>query len=437
MKGLNNRFLGAQLLAVTLLMSGTVALGQGRLPSDGTTGAAYAPNPRAVSLYNLGLTAYKQNSPESAIIFFKRACDIDPNLADAQYNLGVIYQLQKRYKEAAPRFEEVLRIKPSDPDAHFQLGIIMQETGRPSEARNHLSCIAPNNPHFPDAQRRLTQLNNPDAVPTATQPDGLRDGSTASNPYAGTAVYGQQLPGQPLQQPVAQQPAYNASQSYGQPAAAYQPPAQPYNAQPTYNSGQPAATTATGVAQQTIAAAGSTFTPVQQTQPPTQPATAYNTGPQTTTTQPSAVAPTPLANVGPVPTQANTSLRIIATGFSAPSGLTFDRNGNLYVANYMSNSIDRIGPDGSRSTFCTGTSIRGPIGLVSDESGNIFVANYNGGTVAKVSPAGISSIIASGFKKPYYLTLDRDGNLYVTQQEDNSIVRISLPRALGSKPTTP
>src|SRR5580658_1055270 len=76
---------------------------------------AQSPSPQAISLYNLGLTAYKQSSPESAIIFFKRATDIDPDLADAQYNLGIIYQTERRYKEAIPRYEEVLRVKPTDP----------------------------------------------------------------------------------------------------------------------------------------------------------------------------------------------------------------------------------------------------------------------------------------------------------------------------------
>jgi DNA-binding beta-propeller fold protein YncE len=99
----------------------------------------------------------------------------------------------------------------------------------------------------------------------------------------------------------------------------------------------------------------------------------------------------------------------------------------------MTNSIDRIGVDGTRNTFCTGVNLRGPIGLVVDDSNNLYVANYNSGTVVKVSPAGISSVIASGFRKPYYLTLDKDGNLYVSQQEDNSIVRIVLPRALGAR----
>jgi hypothetical protein len=163
-----------------------------------------------------------------------------------------------------------------------------------------------------------------------------------------------------------------------------------------------------------------------QTPAAKEPATAYIPN------YPNGSAPPPVSS-GPVPVLANSTLRIIATGFSAPSGLAFDRNGSLYVANYMTNSIDRIGQDGTRNTFCTGVNLRGPIGLVVDDSNNLYVANYNSGTVVRVSPAGISSVVASGFKKPYYLTLDKEGNLYVSQQEDNSIVRIVLPRTLGAR----
>lgn len=355
--------------------------------AQGAPGAAYTPNPRAVSLYNLGLTAHKQGSPESAIIFFKRACDIDPNLADAQYNLGVLYQMQKRFKEAIPRFEEVLRIKPTDPDAHFQLGIILQDSGRLAEARQHFSAIAPNSSHFTESQRRIGLINS-GQVPAAAA-----DANPPANNY-------QQPPQQSVQQPGAlRDPGYSTPtdqmQSPGTGTAYGQMPAQQAMQQPSYQ------------------------------QPPAQqpPATAY--------IPPS--APTPPVSTGPVPVMPNSTLRVIATGFSAPSGLAFDRNGSLYVANYMTNSIDRIGPDGTRNTFCTGVNLRGPIGLVVDEANSLFVANYNSGTVVKVSPAGISTVIASGFRKPYYLTLDKDGNLYVSQQEDNSIVRIVLPRTVGAR----
>src|SRR5262249_10583269 len=139
--------------------------------SAGTAGTPVAPgtpSPQAISLYNLGLTAYKQGSPESAIIFFKRACDIDPDLADAQYNLGVLYQSQRRLKEAAPRFEEVLRVKPNDPDAQYQLTSCLCDLGRGGDARTHLNAVPPNNQHFGDAQKRLSQIDSGQAPSTST-----------------------------------------------------------------------------------------------------------------------------------------------------------------------------------------------------------------------------------------------------------------------------
>lgn len=395
-------------LSITASFLSLPALAQGQpgIPPANTGGkpAAYTPNPRAVSLYNLGLTAHKQGSPESAIIFFKRACDIDPDLADAQYNLGVLYQMQKRFKEAGPRFEEVLRIKPSDPDAHFQLGIICQDTGRFAEARQHLSAIAPNNPHFQEAQRRISQLANAPANDPSLANAGVQSSAPQGSPY-GANVRDIAQPNPYQNQPAGTGTAYGAipNNGYAAPSQPQQPPVQTY---------APAQTQPLETAQPTYKQ---------------QPATAYVPNSSTS-------APTPAqTSTGPVPVMSNSSLRVIATGFSAPSGLAFDRNGSLYVANYMTNSIDRIGPDGTRNTFCTGVNLRGPIGLVVDDANNLYVANYNSGTVVRVSPAGISSVVASGFKKPYYLTLDRDGNLYVSQQEDNSIVRIVLPRALGAR----
>lgn len=384
-----------------------LSLGQGAsVPSSGATtaGGSYTPNPRAVSLYNLGLTAHKQGSPESAIIFFKRACDIDPNLADAQYNLGVLYQMQKRYKEAIPRFEEVLRIKPIDPDAHYQLGVILADAGRIPEARQHLSAIAPNNVHFADAQKRLAQMNSMPSQPVAVDPN------------AGMQQQQYQQPVQQVQQPAAslRDPGYSGESAVG---TAGTSPA--YGQIPMQQAADPMAVQQAPAQQPMVQQ--QVMQPLAQT---SLPATAYIPA--------QASAPPPSAT-GPVPVLANSTLRVIATGFSAPSGLAFDRSGSLYVANYMTNSIDRIGPDGTKNTFCTGVNLRGPIGLVVDDSNNIYVANYNSGTVVKVSPAGISSVIASGFRKPYYLTLDKDGNLYVSQQEDNSIVRIVLPRALGAR----
>jgi outer membrane protein assembly factor BamD (BamD/ComL family) len=328
---------------------------------SGTAVLAQATKTQAVSLYNLGLTAYKQGSPESAIIFFKRAADIDPDLADAQYNLGVLYQSEKRLKEAIPRFQEVLRVKPTDADAHYQLGLAFSDLGRPQDAREHLLAIAPNSPHFAEAQKRLSTLGDQQYTP----PNG-----------------GQAYVPPPSQQPPVQQP--QTPPSYQQPSVTQQP----------------------------------------QTPPSYQP--------------PPPVQPPPVTPSNPVATIPNTTVAIIATGFKAPSGVAVDKQKNIYIANFLSNTIDRITADGARSQFSMGVNLKGPIGMVIDDAGNVYVANYIGGYITRINPAGISSVIATGFKKPYYLTQDGDGSLLVSQQEDNSVVRITLPpRATSARAQLP
>jgi Flp pilus assembly protein TadD len=339
----------------------------------------------AVSMYNLGLKAYKEGTPESAIIFFTRACDINPDLADAQYNLGVLYQSQKRCREAIPRFQEVIRVKPMDPDAHYQLALCCIDMGQLADARTHLGTIAPNNPHFPDAQKRLAMLDGQQGAPSAP---------TQVTPVQSV---------QPVQPPqAAQPPAYVAPQTPVQPQTSYaQPPA--YQA-PQYTQQPPAAVTSPPV-----------------NPPVAHPAPNLNAVPHGSTG-------------GPTPILAGSTVRVIATGFSAPAGLAFDKQGNLYVANFMSSTVDRVNVDGSRSQFSSGANLKGPIGLVVDGSNSLYVANYLSGTVARISPSGVSTIIATGFKKPYYLTLDKDGNLFVSQQEDNTVVRVTLPKAASAKP---
>jgi len=334
----------AFLLALSLSLSSSVACW------------AQATKTQAISLYNLGLNAFKQGSPESAIIFFKRAADIDPDLADAQYNLGVLYQSEKRLKEAIPRYMEVLRIKPGDADAHYQLGLAYMDLGRLQEARDQFSTIAPNNAHFVESQKRLAQLGQSAQAGLLTQP------------------------GQPAQ------PDAPSTQA-APPSVGMTPPVTP----PTY------------------------IPPSPTPEPPPPPSTQSN---------PVAILP-------------DSTVQIIAKGFSAPSGLAFDKHGNLYVANFLSNTIDRLAADGTRSQFSMGVNLKGPIGLAVDDSGNVYVANYIGGFISRINPAGISSVIAKGFIKPYYLTLDSDGALFVSQQEDNSVARITLPKPAVTRAQLP
>jgi Tfp pilus assembly protein PilF len=409
-------FTSRKMLKLSCLVAGTVIIS---LPSahcqnqNLPQGAAGQQNHQAVGMYNLGLQAYQQGSLESAIIFFRRATDLDPNLADAQYNLGVLYQSQRRAKEAIPRFQEVLRVKPSDPDAHYQLGLALMEMGRAAEAKTHFASIAPNSTHFNDAQKRSQMCDAQLSGATIATPSYSPSAQPQLNMTSQPAISQPAI--QPSMQQQPQQPQQNMSASYREAYPTQSSLAQSSLAQSSLSQSSLAQSSINqGVSQPVMPASNTQYSqPVVQSAP--------------------AQAPVPAKASNPTAVMANTSVRVIATGFSAPSGLTFDRSGNLYVANYETNSVDRISADGTRSQFSSGAHLKGPIGLVADETGNIYVANYESNTVARITPAGISTIIGTGFKRPYYLALDKEGNLFVSQQQDNSIVRITLPRTLVTR----
>ena len=259
-------------------------------------------------------------------------------------------------REAIPRYLEVLRVKPGDPDAHYQLALCYIDLGQVADARTQLQTIAPNNPHFTDAQKRLSMLDATPAGQAPVQAQALDNNAAPANSMRTTDDGGAQMASQPANpvtnvQPPVQSPTQQQSQPpIEQPLESSNPTAQqPMQSQP----GQP--------------------NPQLAFQPPTQ------------TAQPAAVSQQPTT---PVPVLANTQVRVIANGFNAPAGSAFDRQGNLYVANFLSNTVDRIFADGSRERFCTGTNLKGPIGLVVDATNNLYVANYLGGTVARISPSG-------------------------------------------------
>ncbi len=109
----------------------------------------------------------------------------------------------------------------------------------------------------------------------------------------------------------------------------------------------------------------------------------------------------------------------------SPTGITTDKNGNVYVAGFSDNSIYKITPTGQRVIFLKDSRLNGPIGMVSDAAGNIYVANYNNNNVLKVNPTGGVVVLIGNIQKPYGLHID--GNmLFISSQGSNSIIRYKL-----------
>lgn len=130
--------------------------------------------------------------------------------------------------------------------------------------------------------------------------------------------------------------------------------------------------------------------------------------------------------------QANTPSKIatetgIYENVVSPTGITTDKEGNLYVATFSDNSIIKITPDNRRIVFYKSDNIKGPISLVCDEVGNLYVSNYSANNVLKITPQGTSSVLVDRLNRPYGLHVN--GNmLFITCQGSNSIYRQKISR---------
>lgn len=115
----------------------------------------------------------------------------------------------------------------------------------------------------------------------------------------------------------------------------------------------------------------------------------------------------------------------IYSNLPAPTGITSDSEGNLYVAEFNTNSIVKITPDDKHIIYLKNSKISGPIGIAYDSVKNLYIANYNRDNILKVSPFGEITVLISNVKKPYCLYVS--GNmLFVSCQGSNSVLRYKL-----------
>ncbi len=82
-------------------------------------------------------------------------------------------------------------------------------------------------------------------------------------------------------------------------------------------------------------------------------------------------------------------------------------------------------PAGAVSTFVS-SGLDMPAGLAFDAAGNLYVANNDGNTISKVTPSGaVSTFVSSGLYDPGYLAFDAAGNLFVSEAVRGSIVEVT------------
>ena len=142
----------------------------------------------------------------------------------------------------------------------------------------------------------------------------------------------------------------------------------------------------------------------------------------------------------------------IAT-FGMPYGIAIDKDGNLYVSDLGFNNIRKITPGGMVSTLAgslnglsgsddgPGTAARFnvPLGLVTDPGDNVFVVDAQNNKIRKITPLGMVTTVAgsgavgaadggatiASFSTPLAIAIDAGGNLYVTEQGNYKIRKIT------------
>ena len=143
-----------------------------------------------------------------------------------------------------------------------------------------------------------------------------------------------------------------------------------------------------------------------------------------------------------------------AARFQSPAGMVFDASGNMYMVDGGNNRIRKVTPAGVVTTYAgsgaTGhqdgnaqtAEFAAPTGLAIDGAGDLFVADFGNNCIREITPDGNVTTIAgssssysgsadgmgtaASFDGPSSLVFDASGNLYIADNSNNLIRKITF-----------
>lgn len=154
------------------------------------------------------------------------------------------------------------------------------------------------------------------------------------------------------------------------------------------------------------------------------------------------------------------NVAINAANLNGPTGLTYDKRGNLFIANETGNFISKVDFAANKVYAIAGTpngaggytdgrlynaKFNSPKEIYADSLGNIYVADFANHSIRKISPdgkvitiggtgtAGYSNGVTgtSKFSNPWGIAMDRGANIYVSDQGNQVIRYLDLTYKAG------
>jgi hypothetical protein len=141
----------------------------------------------------------------------------------------------------------------------------------------------------------------------------------------------------------------------------------------------------------------------------------------------------------------------VTSQYNFPRGVAVDLQGNVYVADSSNNRIRKMTSAGIVTTLA-GSGVAGfadgvgavaqfknPRGIAVDSLGNVYVGDYENNRIRKVTPEGVVTTLAGSgtrgyvdgigvvaqFSRPYGVALDSSGNLYVAENDNRGIRKVT------------
>ncbi len=122
--------------------------------------------------------------------------------------------------------------------------------------------------------------------------------------------------------------------------------------------------------------------------------------------------------------------------FMAPAGVAIDGSGNVFVADMEANNIRKIAPDGTVTNFAgdpngnagytdaqgAGAQFNAPNDLIFDKNGNLYVADQNNAIIRKIAPDGTVTTFAPipNGDQPWGVAIDKMANIYASDWSGNT-----------------